>query len=265
MLEAADEASQNTTVFTCADWRQGLERIPGLCDGRIDGLILLAPIPAALPSWQLPDHTPLVAIHANGELPGVPNLEPDEEAGAHAMVAHMLALGHRRILHLGGPSDSLGARRRVAGYLSAHAAAGVRPPPDHVRHGPFSTEAGAQQLRAWLNQHRGEPLPQAIFAGSDAIALGCLQTLAEQGWRSPEDVSVVGFDDTLQARSAHLATVRQPLHELGRRAVQLLLDGVHAKLSGSAVRPPAGAIVLPTELVLGATLAPPRHTPLLIP
>jgi LacI family transcriptional regulator len=263
VIEAAAEAGQNTTVFALADWQDGASRIPAICDGRIDGLILLAPLLEVEAARFLPDHTPIVSVHANNELPGVVNLESDEEAGAFEMVRHMLALGHRRILHVGGPANSIGATRRISGYLGAHAAAGVEPLADYIVNGDFSSESGRRQLQAWLQRHRGEALPQAIFAGSDAIAIGCLDALDAHGWRTPADISVVGFDDTMLARSAHLATVRQPLCEMGHRAVKLLVERIEAKHRDAVYRAPNN-IVLPTEIVLGQSLAAPRATPLVI-
>lgn len=263
VIEAAATAGQNTTVFALPDWKDGARRIPAICDGRIDGLILLAPLLDLDAAQYLPDHTPLVSVHANSELPGVVNLESDEEAGAYAMVRHMLGLGHRRILHIGGPADSVGAVRRVEGYLRAHADARVKPLPGYVVNGEFSAESGRRALDEWIQRHRAEALPQAIFGGNDAIALGCLDTLAARGIRTPADISVVGFDDTLLARSAHLATVRQPLRELGHRAVELLVGRIEAKHQDSVYRTPNN-IVLPTEIVLGPTLSKPRAKPLVL-
>ena len=254
VMESAAEAGQNTTVFTLPDWSSAAERIPQLCDGRIDGLILLAPW---MESVQLPEHTPFVSVHANAELPGVPNLESDEEVGAHDMVAHMIALGHRRILHMAGPVDSIGAQRRVSGWRRAHEEAGIKPPADHLVHGDYASDSGRRLLEAWMKQHVGQPLPDAIFAGSDAIALGCMDTLLSHSLRVPADVSVAGFDDTMLARSAHLSTVRQPLREMGHRAVQLLVAQVEAKLKNTTLRVPANT-VFPTEVVPGQTLAKPR-------
>ncbi|MDM4765195.1 LacI family DNA-binding transcriptional regulator [Pelomonas sp. SE-A7] len=263
VIEAAAEEGQNTTVYALPDWRDGAKRIPAICDGRIDGLILLAPLLDREAAQHLPEHTPLVSIHANCELPGVTNLESEEESGAHAAVKQMLSLGHQRILHVGGPIESLGAARRVTGYRRAHAELGIKPAADHVIHGDFTVESGRRTLEHWLRRHAGEPLPQALFAGSDAIALGCLETLRARGLRVPDDISLMGFDDTLLARSAHLATVRQPLRELGHRAVRMLVWRIDAKWRGSNDIAPT-SIVLPTELVPGATLAPPRTTPLTI-
>jgi LacI family transcriptional regulator len=263
VIEGAATAGQNTTVFAVPDWCEGARRIPSICDGRIDGLILLAPLLDMAAAPYLPEHTPLLSIHANCELPGVLNLESDEEAGAYAMVKQMLQLGHRRILHIGGSTDFIGASRRIAGYQRAHAEAGVALLADHVIQGDYSAEAGRRMLQDWLERHRGEVLPQAIFAGSDAIALGCLELLAERGIQVPADVSLAGFDGTMLARSAHLASVRQPLRELGHRAVELLVERIDDKHADGQAHPTRN-IVLSTDIVFGATLSSPRATPLLI-
>ncbi|MFL6628157.1 MAG: LacI family DNA-binding transcriptional regulator, partial [Vitreoscilla sp.] len=94
VIEAAAEFEQNTTVFALPDWKEGASRLPRICDSRIDGLILLAPLLEAEAAKYLPEHTPIVSVHANHEMPNVVNLESDEEAGAFEMVRHMLSLGH---------------------------------------------------------------------------------------------------------------------------------------------------------------------------
>lgn len=257
IILGAAEAGQTTTVFTLHSWDEARERIPAFCDGRVDGLVLLAPLLRADTADWLPEHTPMVAVHANHRMAGVVNLESDEEAGAFAMVSHMIGLGHRRILHIGGPVGALGADRRVRGYCRAHAAAGLDPLPDHVLRAGFSAAEGRLALDNWLREHPGQPLPEAVFAASDGVALGCIDTLLARGLRIPADVSVVGFDDTVLARAARLATVRQPLRELGRQAVQVLVSRIAAAGQDADVRDTAN-IVLATELVLGATLAAPR-------
>ena len=258
IIQGAAAAGQTTTVFTLGAWDEAARRIPGFCDGRIDGLILLAPLLDADAADWLPEHTPVVSVHANHEIGGVVNLESDEEAGAFQMVSHMLALGHRRILHVGGPVGSIGADRRVQGYLRAHAAAGVAPPADHVLRDAYSVEGGRHALEAWLERHRGETLPEAVFAASDAIALGCLDRLLARGLRVPADVSVVGFDGTVLARSARMATVRQPLRELGLQAVQILTARIEARHRDGQYQGPR-RIVLATDILPGGTLGPPRR------
>ena len=263
VMQGATAAGQTTAVFTLGSWDEAPVRMPALCDGRVDGLILLAPLlQDDRPAW-LPTRTPLVSVHADSPLAGVVNIESDNEAGACAMVRQLLAIGHRRILHVGGPPGISLADQRVEGYLRAHAEAGVKPAPGHVVRAPFSIEGGREAMQEWLRRHRGRPLPEAVFGGNDAIAFGCIETLHARGLRVPEDVSVIGYDHTLMARSVRMASVRQPLHEMGRRAVEVLVQRIEALRRDEPYAGPFN-IVLPTEIVPGATLAGPRRTRLTI-
>lgn len=263
VIEGATQAGQTTCVFTLPDWDEASRRIPVLCDGRIDGMILLAPRLESDASAWMPTGTPVVSVHANRAITGVVNVESDDEAGAFAMVSHMLAIGHRRILHVGGPVGVAGADRRIEGYLRAHAAAGVVPPPGHVLRSPFTTEGGREALQDWLRSRRGDPLPQAVFGANDAIALGCMEALAAQGLRVPADVSVAGFDDSLLARAARIATVRQPLQDIGRQAVEVLVERIEALQGKRGLQGPR-SIVLPSTVVLRPTLGAPRRKALII-
>ena len=257
VIEVATQSQQTVAVFMLRDWEEAQRRIPEICDGRIDGLILVAPrlgVDAA--SW-LPQHTPLVTLHSENAIAGVVNLEPDEEVGSFEAVSQMLAIGHRRILHVGGPAGLLGAERRLAGYLRAYASAQLQPPDDHVVRSSWNADGGLEAMLDWLHRHPAEPIPEAVFCANDAIALGCLQALSMKGLRVPEDVSVVGFDDVWFARASSLATVRQPLHAMGRRATEVLMEGIEAQREGAQWRSP-GNIVLPTEFVPRATLKPRR-------
>jgi len=263
VIQGATAAGQTTAVFTLGSWDEAPARIPALCDGRVDGLILLAPrLHDDGASW-LPPHTPMVSVHSERPAKGVVNIESDNEAGAYLIVRELLARGHRRILHVGGPRAFSGANQRVDGYLRAHADAGVKPAAGHVVHAPLTIEGGRDAMQEWLRTHRGQPLPEAVFGCNDAIAFGCIEALRASGLRVPDDVSVVGFDHTFMARSVHMATVRQPLHEMGRRAVEVLLQRIDL-LRGAEPYPGPFNVVLPTELVPGGTLAAPRRLPLKI-
>ncbi|MFL6699546.1 MAG: LacI family DNA-binding transcriptional regulator [Vitreoscilla sp.] len=264
VLQSATAAGQTTAVFTLNHWSEASVRIPALCDGRVDGLILLAPnLEDDLSGW-LPSHTPLVSVHADRPMAGVPDIGTDDEAGAFAIVRRLLDIGHRRILHVGGPSGFSMTDQRVEGYLRAHAEAGVKPPRDHVIRAPLSVDGGREAMQEWMRHHRGQPLPQAVFGCNDAIAFGCIETLRSHGLRVPVDVSVVGYDNTYMARSAHMATVHQPLHEIGRRAVETLLQRIEARRQGEPHAPEPSNIILPTDIVTGETLAKPRKTRLAI-
>ena len=258
VLETAARHGQNTTVFTLHDWDRDAQRIAGFCDGRIDGLLLIAPLIGPGEAALLPAHTPLVSIHANHALPGVVDLESDEENGSCALVRLLIGLGHRRILHLAGPAGMLGSERRLAGYRRALEEAGIGFDPALVRVAGFHAVQGRAAMRAWLDENSGRPLPTAIFCANDAMAFGCLEALSAAGLRVPDDISVAGFDDTLAARACvpQLSTVRQPLRQMGGRSVELLLELARSNPEGLAA--PASPVVFATEPVLRASVAPPR-------
>ena len=255
VIQAAARHEQNTTIFTLNDWHQGVARVGGFCDGRIDGLILLAPLLVEAEWRALPAHTPFVALHANTPLPSVVNIESDEEAGFYNLVSHLIGLGHRRILLISGELPFVGAQRRKKGYLRALADAGIAVDPSLQVEAGSTADSGRVSLKKWLAAHAGQPLPEAIVCYNDIVAFGCLDVLAAAGLRVPQDVSVAGFDDTLVARTTvpQLTTVRQPLREMGQRAVDVLLDRI-----GHAPDVSATPVVFPTELVLRASVGVPR-------
>jgi len=112
ILEGAAQNGQTATIFTLPDWSDA-SRLASFCDGRIDGLILIAPLLSAEAVKSLPDHAPFVALHANCPLPGVLNLESDEGRGAFDLVRFLIAQGHRRILHLCRPDRIRAPAARV--------------------------------------------------------------------------------------------------------------------------------------------------------
>ena len=113
-------------------------------------------------------------------------------------------------------------------------------------------------MQAWLAEHERHTWPTAVFCANDGVAFGCMEALSAVGIRVPEDISVAGFDDTLAARACvpQLSTVRQPLRQMGGRAVELLLDLARDGSSGAA-SPTESLLIFPTEAVLRASVAPP--------
>jgi LacI family transcriptional regulator len=266
ILEMAARREQNTTVFTLHDWRRDAARLPGLCDGRIDGLILIAPTLTAEAAKVLPGHTPFVALHANVALPNVINVETDEECGSYEMVRHLVAQGHRRILHVSGDAGLVGAERRLRGYKRALTAGHIKVDNSLIIPASFSSESGRTAMRAWLKRHAGEPLPHAVFCVSDGVAIGCMEALAEVGLRVPDDISVAGFDDTLAARTTvpQLTTVRQPLRAMGNRAVDALLSCIQRQ-NDQSLPMVENPIVFPVDLVPRASVGAPPAVARLVP
>lgn len=195
-----------------------------LADGAAEGAILVLP---DRPDEELEALVgrgfPFVIVDPGTDIAeGIPVVCAAHASGATQATNHLLELGHRRIGAIGGPEGRLATHERLRGYHAALAGAGVLPDPALFRFSDFNVEGGRKEADALLGLP--DP-PTAIFAFNDAMAIGAIQALAARGLRVPQDVSVVGFDDTIQAAIAvpALTTVRQPLAEQGRTAVSLLL------------------------------------------
>jgi LacI family transcriptional regulator len=153
---------------------------------------------------------------------GIPAVSAANASGARAVTEHLLSLGHRRIGAITGPRAYLASSERLSGYEGALAAAGVLPDPGIILESTFDIEGGAKAASRLLDA--AEP-PTAIFAFNDNNAIGALRVARERGIRVPEELSIAGFDDSEMSAivTPPLTTVRQPLAEMGRMAVSLLI------------------------------------------
>ena len=218
----------------------------------VDGVLLLSlhgddPLPRQLRERGLP--VVLGGRPAGGYAGAC--VDVDNAGGARAGVAHLLERGRRRVATITGPLDMMVGQDRLAGYRDALSAAG-RPADDSlVETGDFSEDSGQQAMHALLER---EPDLDAVFAANDLMAVGAMRALREAGRRVPDDVAVVGFDDSPLSRVTDppLSTVRQPTDEMGRRMAELLMqliatddDGGDAEVDADQLRP-----VLQTELVV---------------
>ncbi|HTU75690.1 MAG TPA: LacI family DNA-binding transcriptional regulator [Trebonia sp.] len=166
--------------------------------------------------------------------PGMVSISAAHFSGARAVTRHLIELGHRRIGVVTGPPDWRTRDDRVGGHLAALAEAGVLGDPELMRHGEPATKTGVWAGGELLDLR---PRPSAVVCFNDKVAVGVLEAAAARGLRVPTDLSVVGFDDidVSRATTPRLTTVRQPLQEMGRTAVTMLvrqLDGhAHEALS----------------------------------
>ncbi|SDJ45870.1 LacI family DNA-binding transcriptional regulator [Nonomuraea jiangxiensis] len=170
-------------------------------------------------------------------------------AGGMSATQHLLALGHRRIAYIGGPANAASNQARMHGYRAAMDAAGVPVPPQYVRTPGYCYPDGLKAGAALLDLR---PVPTAIFAASDECALGAIEAARARGLYVPDDLSVVGFDDTQIATmsSPQLTTVRQPLRQMGGVALRTALR------LAAGERIESRHIELATELVVrGSSLA----------
>jgi len=183
---------------------------------RVDAIVVMSPYADEGVLAALGGRTPLVLLGSGGDAGGHPRFAIDNHAGAFAMTGHLLGAGYRRIAFVSGPADNIEAAQRLAGYRDALAAHGGVP--EQVAQGDFSEQSGARAAGLLLEG----PRPDAIFAGNDMMAVGCLQALREAGLRVPDDIALAGFDDIPISRflDPPLTTVGVPIAELGRQAVE---------------------------------------------
>ena len=182
----------------------------------------------------------------------IPAVSAANSAGADQVTRHLLDLGHRRIAAITGPREWLATEERRRGYHAALASAGILPSSSLEIEADFEITGGARAAMSLLLD-RPEP-PTAVFAFNDNLAIGTIQAARAHGLRVPEDLSVVGFDDSEHASliTPALTTVRQPLAEMGRTAVNLLrrlIDGQRVETLH---------VELGTRLVVRDSTAPPR-------
>jgi LacI family transcriptional regulator len=170
--------------------------------------------------------------------------------GGQAAARHLIELGHRRVAYLGGRATAECSQARLAGFRSALETAGVTLPSDYVHSADdFHYEDGLLVAPLLLSLPER---PTAIFAASDELARGAIEAARALGMTVPDDLSIVGFDDTEIARIASppLTTIRQPLQEMGAVALRTVLRLVAGEKIDS------NHVELATELVVRASTAP---------
>jgi LacI family transcriptional regulator len=195
-----------------------------LLDGSIvDGTIIVTPAATSFST-----SAPVVAVDPNNQSPDCPSVTSTNHAGALAAMEYLIGLGHRRIGFIGGRPDLQCARQRLQAYLDALAQASIPADQALIETGDFLRSAGrlcAQRLLALR-----EP-PTAIFAANDQSAIGAMEAAREAGLRIPEDLSVVGFDNTPEAAHCRpsLTTVDQFIDRMGYQATEILLGLIQGK------------------------------------
>ncbi|MDX3227909.1 LacI family DNA-binding transcriptional regulator [Streptomyces sp. ME19-01-6] len=232
--------------FRVSDWIDARRTRPSdgillvLSRARHDEIAALAGLPA-----------PLVLLDPVGTSePTIPTVGATNWSGGAAATRHLLELGHRRVGFIGGPAEIQCTRERHEGYLAAHREFSLAPDPALTHYGDFSVTSGTDHGAALLDLPQP---PTAIFAGSDAQAAGVYQVARARGMRVPDDLSVVGFDDTVICTmlAPPLTTVRQPLAEMGGEGVRLIAQ--EQSRHGSSV---GRRIELATSLVARESTAP---------
>jgi DNA-binding LacI/PurR family transcriptional regulator len=206
----------------------------------VDGVLLLSlhdddKLPGRIRDRGIP------VVLGGGPLPGkgVGYVDNDNAEGARLAVEHLVERGRQRIATIAGPSDMTAGHHRLAGYLTGLQAAGVESLA--VEYGDFSQASGEAAMRRLLAEH---PDLDGVFAANDPMAAGALSVLRAAGRSVPQDVAVVGFDDSTLAVSLGLTSVHQSADAMGRAMVDVLLRSIAAPDEEPATR------MLPTHLVV---------------
>jgi len=219
------------------------ECVQALIDHQIDGLILTVGNPARNATLRALDRAGMPHILAYNETSTHPFVSVDNKAAAQDLVAHLSALGHKRITFISGPliaSDR--ARRRLQGARACAKALGLPPIPHWVM--PAHTESSSPMLSDMLAQPHA---PSALFCSNDLLAISVTSQLAALGIRVPDDVAVCGFDGVSigALMTPPLTTVAQPSREIGATACALLLANLQGRTPES--------VRLPHRIVNGGT------------
>jgi len=200
-----------------------MQYVESLLEKRVDGILMNS-------VWALDKKqqqrlatcgVPIVLLNRAAPRSAFCTITADNEQGGALAADYLRSLGHRRIAHLSGPKRHGNMTGRTAGFVRA-LAAGPRPITPVVLYGSNSFAGGIELTRKLIAAH---PDITAIFAANDIMAFGAIRELIQAGRRIPDDVSVIGFDDIELASVVHppLTTIHQPIHEIGKAAVEILL------------------------------------------
>ncbi|WNO54803.1 LacI family DNA-binding transcriptional regulator [Stakelama saccharophila] len=193
--------------------------------GRVDGLVIMAPdIDTATLIEQLSPSLPAILINSRSDTPDRPRIRVDNEAGAEAMVDHLVDTGYRHIVHIAGAACNAEAADREQGYRRAMRRHDLEP---RVIAGDFTEEGGAKAAEALLADRRGA---DAVFAANDMMAIGALVALRDAGIAVGREIGIAGFDDIPLARliSPGLTTMRVNIADIGASAlnrIAAIVDG----------------------------------------
>jgi len=251
ILEAADRTDYRI-LFSTGRRDPGDEAaaVEAFLELRVDGVILVSPnIPVSQVEAAAGD-VPLVVVCRSLRSHVVDTVTNDERVGAELAVAHLVGLGHRLIVHIDGGRGAGGPQRRE-GYRRAMRRHGLADQACIVR-GDFTEESGTRAVAELLE---GAALPTAIFAANDVSAVGAFDRLEQAGLRVPEDVSLIGYDNTSLAAMHHLSltTIDQPRAAMGRLAFETLLERIGRS------RPTAVNHAVVPSLVVRRSTAPPTR------
>jgi DNA-binding LacI/PurR family transcriptional regulator len=227
-VEEETSISQHKTLLGSGnrDPRRETRTLEAMLERQMDGVILVSPSISTSEISATAESIPVVLVGRRVRNRTLDCVVNDDFAGAVLAVEHLAELGHRRIAHISGGRGA-GARSRLRGYKHAMQRLNLE---RHTQVAPGAyTDRGGYSGAKWLLD--AEPLPTAIFASNDFAALGALTAISEAGLSVPDDISLVGYDNTYLATLSNisLSSVNQPRREMGALATRLLMERIDLK------------------------------------
>jgi LacI family transcriptional regulator len=237
-LEQASHSDVQLIVERCEFDKDEFAVVRRLVDQGIDGFVLPSPLCDEQPLLDMLTELDATAVAVgSGRAPkNHSSVMIDEFQAAYDMTSHIIGLGHKRIGFIVGNPHQSASAQRLAGFNAAMAAAGLDVPGEVVAQGLFSYRSGLDAAERLLSRAEGLT---AIFASNDDMAAATVAVAHRRHLDVPADISVTGFDDTAIASTIwpELTTIRQPIGDMSRRAVELLGKELRARQKGDRVKP----------------------------
>jgi LacI family transcriptional regulator len=241
-------------VNTDNDEAREATAVESLRDRSVDGFIFAtAKLRHPIAEQLVATGTPVILVNRRTEHAGIPAVTPDDAGGVAEAMRHLVELGHRKIAHLAGPQALSTGVNRLRAFQHALQDHGLESAPERVAVcEAFTEEAGAKAVNRLLDS--GAEFT-AVLAGNDLLALGCYDAFEKRGLVCPDDISVVGFNDSsfMEKLRPPLTTVHIPHYEIGAEAARMLLEELRSP--GRLPR----SVLLPLSLVVRQSTAPPPH------
>ncbi|QXQ05164.1 LacI family DNA-binding transcriptional regulator [Sphingosinicellaceae bacterium] len=261
-LDQASRSNVQLIVEKCESPAQASAAIAHLVLGRVDGIVLPPPLsdsPEVLAAVEQAG-VPVVAV-ATGSAPDwAMSVSIDDRQAAYEMTRHLGTLGHVRIGFITGNPDQSASGERLAGYRAALVDLGLGELPELIAPGLFTYRSGMDAAEVLLDL---DAPPTAIFAANDDMAAATVAIAHRRGLDVPGDLTVCGFDDTALATTIwpELTTIRQPVTEMSRIAVELLVEAVRAAKAGTQRLSSEPHVVAGYTLIRRQSDAAPRRRP----
>jgi len=201
-----------------------------ITDRKFDGIILMS---QSLNDDDFIKHVqeqkiPLILLNRETDIPDIPTVLSDDKVGAYKATEYLIQNGHREIGLIEGKAEFRTTQRRENGFLMALAEYGLKAHPEWIVSGNYDLEGGYNAMRELLVKH---DLPTAIFSSNDDMAVGAMKAISELNLKIPEDISIIGFDDSMYAAylSPALTTINRPITDISAVGADLLLEILNNK------------------------------------